>query len=65
MEIYNERLLRTKELSQFLSVDPSTIWRWKNSKTINFPNAIALGPNSVAWRLSDINKWIEANKNGN
>lgn len=57
MVISNEKLVRAKELSQFLSINKSTLWRWR--QTQNFPRPITLGANTVAWKLSSINAWIE------
>jgi prophage regulatory protein len=57
MENSSEKLLRAKEVSQYLSINKSTLWRWRQSK--QFPKPIALGANTVAWKLSSINAWIE------
>ncbi|OFA29899.1 hypothetical protein BAE46_13500 [Glaciecola punicea] len=57
MQDNNSNLIRRKELIEYLGINGSTLWRWRQSQS--FPKEIRLGPNSIAWRRSTINKWIE------
>jgi prophage regulatory protein len=57
MAINIEKLIRAKELCQLLSINKSTLWRWR--QTQNFPKPIVLGANTVAWKLSTIDAWIK------
>ena len=52
----NSRLIRLRELRGLIHVSTSTIFRWERGG--NFPSRIKIGPNTVAWRLSDIEEWI-------
>lgn len=53
-----ERFLRLPEVRQRVSVARSTIWHW--IRLGQFPAPIRLGPNTSAWRESEIEAWIAA-----
>lgn len=56
--------IRAKQLATLLSVNQSTIWRWRKKK--GFPAPTYLGPNTVVWSMSAIEDWINArNKDAN
>jgi len=52
------RLIGAKEL-RALGVPFSRAYLLKLEKRRQFPQRVRLGPNSVAWRLDEIQQWIE------
>lgn len=59
-----DRAIRFPELKEIVGASRSTIFRWEREK--KFPKNFRLGPNSVAWLLSDIEEWLlERSKEGN
>lgn len=52
------KYVRAKELAKWLGVNQSTIWRWRKQK--DFPTPLSLGPNTVVWSKSSIEKWINS-----
>ena len=56
------RLVRAREISYRLGVSVPTLYHWE--KTTNFPKRIRLGANSVAWKGSEIQSWIDRLSNG-
>lgn len=54
----NKRFYRINQLSEMLSVSKSTIWNWV--KKGSFPQAFKLAENTTAWRVEDIDEWIES-----
>lgn len=50
------QLLRPRTLATALGVSATTLWRW--SKAPDFPRAIRLGPNAVAFDSADITRWL-------
>jgi predicted DNA-binding transcriptional regulator AlpA len=52
------RLIGGKEL-QALGIRFSRAYLLKLEKRDQFPQRVCLGPNSVAWRLDEIQQWIE------
>ena len=51
------RLIRAREISYRLGVSVPTLYHWE--KTTDFPKRIRLGANSVAWRGSEVQHWID------
>lgn len=51
-------ILRLREVSDLLSRSISAINRDRKAGT--FPPHVQLGPRCVGWRLSAINRWLEA-----
>ena len=51
-----DRLLRTPEVIEMTGISRATIYR-KMAEGL-FPQSVRLGPNAVAWRLSEILAWI-------
>ena len=52
------KLLRRPEVESITGLSRASIYaRMKDGK---FPLPVRLGPNSVAWRASDIDEWIAA-----
>ncbi|MGB3724442.1 MAG: AlpA family phage regulatory protein [Glaciecola sp.] len=50
--------IRAKEIAKLLGVNESTIWRWRKKK--KFPEPFNLGPNTVVWSKSSIEKWVNS-----
>jgi predicted DNA-binding transcriptional regulator AlpA len=53
-----DRLLRLKHVLEMVPVRKSTWWGWV--ATGKAPAAIKLGPSTTCWRLSDIQRFMEA-----
>jgi prophage regulatory protein len=52
------RFVRQKQLlAEHLPFSPSTLWR--KIREGSFPKPIKLGPSITAWRVSDIEKWLQ------
>lgn len=56
--IVTERIIRKNELCEMLGLSYSTIYR--KIKSGGFPAPIRLGENSVGWRSSDIECWLNS-----
>lgn len=52
-----DRLMRLDEVLHNTGLSRNTVYRRMREGT--FPKQVRLGPKSVAWRQSDIVKWIE------
>lgn len=52
----HERLLRLREVRDRTGLSRSTIYAWMQRK--QFPSPVRLSQRAVAWRESDIDKWI-------
>ncbi len=52
----NDRIIRATEVVEMTGLSRTTIWRMEKYKS--FPARVSLGKNSVGWRLSEIQKWI-------
>lgn len=55
-----QKLLSFKEIAVLIGKSRSTIWRWERSGL--FPRHIQFGPNSVGWKLKDIENWLAQNE---
>ena len=53
-----EKLLTMTELQRIVPYSSSHLYRL--IKVGEFPQPIRLGPNRVAWRETDIERWIES-----
>lgn len=53
-----EKLLRRPEVESLTGLSRSTLYDWM--KKGDFPQPIKLGARLVAWRESDISKWLES-----
>jgi len=49
------RVLRSNELAEKLGVSRVTLWRWERRG--HLPPKAQIGPNTVGWLESDIDKW--------
>jgi len=54
--ITNDRIIRAKEVVDMTGLSRTTIWRMERYKS--FPARVSLGKNSVGWKLSDIQNWL-------
>lgn len=52
------RLLRVDEVKRRTGLSRTTIWR--REREGEFPARVKLGDNSVAWRESEVEDWIES-----
>lgn len=53
-----DRLLRIEEVVHIIGISRNTVYR--RIKEGTFPKQVRIGPNSVAWRQSDISVWMSA-----
>jgi prophage regulatory protein len=53
-----ERLLSLKQVREIIPFSPMQLYRLQKSG--EFPRRIKIGKHRIAWRESDIQKWIEA-----
>ena len=53
-----DRLVRVKELKTIVGISATSIWR--RCKEGQFPEAVRVGPGAVAWRLSEVNAWMNS-----
>ena len=51
-----DRVIRKPELLEILGVSSASLHRWIADG--RFPRAIKLGPNSVGWRVSEVQDWL-------
>lgn len=52
-----DRIIRPKELSEMLGISRTSIWRFERDGV--FPKHVQLGMQSIGWRLSEVNAWLE------
>jgi prophage regulatory protein len=52
------RIIRRTELQEITGVSVATLYRWINAGT--FPGPVRLGPNSVGWRSSEVQEWLDS-----
>lgn len=53
-----ERLLKRREVEEITGFSRTTIYRLMAEGA--FPRPLRIGENSVRWRMSDLQKWMEA-----
>jgi len=54
----NPRLVRLPEVMEIIGVSKETILLWM--KKGSFPRPLLLGPRARAWRLDEIQRWMES-----
>ena len=52
------KYIRPQELATMLAVHRTTLWRWVRDG--HLPRPVQLGPNTVAWDLTEIEAWLAA-----
>jgi prophage regulatory protein len=53
-----DRLIRRKELVRIIGYSSTSIWR--RIKEGSFPLAVRIGPAAVAWKLSEVEEWMNS-----
>ena len=53
----NEKMLRLPEVAKMVGIGKSTVWKWMNTR--GFPKQVKLSTKVAAWKLSDIQAWIQ------
>lgn len=53
-----DRFIRLDEVLHITGLGRNTVYRRMREGT--FPKQVRIGPNSVAWRQSDISQWMSA-----
>lgn len=56
------KLATSKSYQGYLPISKPTVWRWV--KEGRLPKPISLGPKVTAWDLDEVDRFIEAQKNG-
>lgn len=56
------RILRLNDVRKLLNLHKSTIYRM--IKAGDFPAPIKLGPNSVGWKVTEIEEWLASRPRG-
>ena len=56
------KLASSKGHEGYLPISKPTVWRWVREGKL--PKPIALGPKVTAWDLDEVDKFIEAQKQG-
>ena len=51
------KLLRVKEVAEMLGIGVSTVWHYV--KIGKLPKPIKFGDRAPAWRLSELEEWLE------
>ena len=51
-------IIRTNQLVEMLGIHKTTLYRW--IKAGDFPAAFRMNKNSIGWRKSTIDEWVEA-----
>ena len=51
-------VLRPREAARYLGISRSTLDRWRKSG--EFPKALQLGAQSIGWRKSTLDEWLDS-----
>lgn len=54
-----DKYLNVKQVAARFSVDSCTIWRWRKQK-LDFPAPHRFGPQTLRWKLADLEAWETA-----
>ena len=52
-----DRIIRAKEVQQLTGLSRTTLWRLEQRDA--FPKRVSLGGQSVGWKLSEVQDWID------
>ena len=52
------RILRPREVCRAIGLSRTTLWR--KQKSGEFPRCVRLGPNSIGWRESQVQEWLDS-----
>lgn len=53
-----DRVIRRKQLLEFLGV--SSVTQWRMEKAGQFPRRFRVGKGSVGWHLSEVEEWLRS-----
>ena len=53
-----DRILRPREVCQTIGLSRTTLWRKQTAG--DFPAPVRLGPNSIGWRDSTVQEWLDS-----
>ena len=53
-----DRILRPRDVCRVIGLSRTTLWRWQRAG--DFPRPVRLGRNSIGWRASTVQEWIDA-----
>lgn len=53
-------ILRPKQAARHVGIAPSTLYRWANDPTMQFPQSVRLGANSSGWLQHELDAWLAA-----
>jgi predicted DNA-binding transcriptional regulator AlpA len=56
-QMFDQRLLTAKEVSEWLATSPATLCRWRQSG--QGPRWVALGDSSPRYRREDVEEWLD------
>lgn len=56
-----QTFLNVKQVAERYGVDVTTIWRKRKNDT-SFPKPVTLGPQTVRWKLADLQTWEESRR---
>ncbi len=55
-----DRIIRAGEVQKITGLSRTTVWRLERRG--EFPDRVPLGPGSVGWKLSEVERWISTRK---
>ena len=56
---HSTEILRPRQAAEYLGAGLSTLYRWAQTRP-DFPKKLRLGPRTVGYRRSDLDKWLES-----
>ena len=56
-----DRILRPKAVCERLGISRTTLWR--KQKDGDMPPPVRLGPNSIGWKESTVQEWLDTREN--
>jgi prophage regulatory protein len=60
LESKPDRILREPEVKKRTGLSRVQRWRRVRAKPPTFPAPVQLGPNSIGWKESDIDQWLNS-----
>ncbi len=55
-----DRIVRAGEVQKITGLSRTTVWRLERRG--EFPDRVPLGPGSVGWKLSEVERWVSTRK---
>ena len=59
----NQAILRPAEAARFLGIARATIYHWAATRP-DFPRRIKIGSRAAGWLQSDLEDWLEKQRDG-